>query len=147
MYICVYLHAYMYSYIYMYILGWKYHIHRTHTYIHQKTRTVVWRFDSSTYGLRMCTRMCFRVVVYADYIADGGHRLLEAADELAEEKLRLRKKKKNRDRKLRQRRLETGSNPRVQSAMSNLTVWPASPDSRIEPASPSSWAVFIKFRL
>ena len=45
MYICIYLHADIYSYIYMYILGWKYHIHRTHTYIHHKTRTVVWRFD------------------------------------------------------------------------------------------------------
>ena len=140
---CIHVFIYIYVYTWMEIS----HTPKTHTYIHQKTRTVVWRFDSSTYGLRMCTRMCFRVVVYADYIADGGHRLLEAADELAEEKLRLRKKKKNRDRKLRQRRLETGSNPRVQSAMSNLTVWPASPDSRIEPASPSSWGVFTKFRL
>ena len=139
--------TYIHIYICIYLDGNITYTENTYTYIHQKTRTVVWRFDSSTYGLRMCTRMCFRVVVYADYIADGGHRLLEAADELAEEKLRLRKKKKNRDRKLRQRRLETGSNPRVQSAMSNLTVWPASPDSRIEPASPSSWAVFIKFRL
>ena len=133
-------------FIYIYVYTWMEISHTPHTYIYTSQNTysclevrhVPLVHVSSTYGLRMCTRMCFRVVVYADYIADGGHRLLKAPDALDEEKLRLRKKKKNRDRKLRQRRLETGSNPRVQSAMSNLTVWPASPDSRIEPASPSS---------
>ena len=51
----------------------------------------------------MCTRICFRVVVYVDCASDGGHRLLETPAALAGEKVRLQKKKKNRDRKIRQR--------------------------------------------
>ena len=45
----------------------------------------------------------FRVVVYVDCATDGGLRLLETPTALVAEKVRLRNKKKNLNRKTRQR--------------------------------------------